>query len=167
MTAIGAYYRSRPLLLSLGLTHRRRPGQPARPLRRIQRRPRHRRRLQPARKRTADRAADVGRRRLAVHAGRGLGAGDRVSPRRRSSDASYDGAIAVALGGEASVATNGFWSSLTMATTLRLPMLFYIEDNGLGISVRGDMQTPGGNIARNLASFSNLLVRDGDGSDPA
>src|SRR3954452_553750 len=46
-------------------------------------------------------------------------------------DASYRGAIAVALGGEASVATNGFWSALTMATTLKLPMLFYIEDNGL------------------------------------
>jgi 2-oxoisovalerate dehydrogenase E1 component len=81
-------------------------------------------------------------------------------------DASYAGALAVALGGDASVATNGFWSALTMATTLRLPMLFYIEDNDLGISVRGKMQTPGGNIARNLASFANLLVRDGDGSDP-
>ncbi len=82
-------------------------------------------------------------------------------------DASYQGAIAVVLGGEGSVATNGFWSALTMATTLSLPMVFYIEDNGLGISVRGEMQTPGGNIARNLGSFSNLLVRDGDGTDPA
>lgn len=82
-------------------------------------------------------------------------------------DASWGGCMSVALGGEASVATNGFWSSLTMATTLSLPMLFYIEDNGLGISVRGEMQTPGGNIARNLASFGNLLVRDGDGTDPA
>ncbi len=79
----------------------------------------------------------------------------------------WKGAIAVALGGEASVATNGFWSALTMATTLRLPMLFYVEDNGLGISVGGDMQTPGGNIARNLASFRNLFLRDGDGADPA
>ena len=78
----------------------------------------------------------------------------------------YDGAIAVVLGGEASVATNGFWSSLTMATTLKLPLLFYIEDNGLGISVRGEMQTPGANIAQNLASFKNLMVRDGDGCDP-
>jgi 2-oxoisovalerate dehydrogenase E1 component len=81
-------------------------------------------------------------------------------------DESYKGAMCVVLGGEASVATNGFWSALTMATTLKLPMLFYIEDNGLGISVRGEMQTPGGNIAENLASFSNLLVRDGDGSNP-
>ena len=82
-------------------------------------------------------------------------------------DTSYDRSIAVALGGEASVATNGFWSSLTMATTLKLPMLFYIEDNGLGISVRREMQTPGGNIADNLASFGSLLIRDGDGTDPA
>src|SRR4029450_4832113 len=78
----------------------------------------------------------------------------------------WEGAIGVVLGGEASVATNGFWSALTMATTLSLPMLFYIEDNGLGISVRGDMQTPGGDIARNLASFTNLLTRDGDGTNP-
>jgi 2-oxoisovalerate dehydrogenase E1 component len=82
-------------------------------------------------------------------------------------DASYKGSIAVALGGEGSVATNGFWSSLTMATTLKLPMLFYIEDNGLGISVRGEMQTPGGDIARNLAKFENLMVRNGDGTNPA
>jgi 2-oxoisovalerate dehydrogenase E1 component len=82
-------------------------------------------------------------------------------------DASWDGAIGVVLGGEASVATNGFWSALTMATTLSLPMLFYVEDNGLGISVRGDMQTPGGDITRNLASFGGLLVRSGDGTDPA
>ena len=82
-------------------------------------------------------------------------------------DATYERAMAVVLGGEASVATNGFWSALTIATTLKLPMLFYVEDNGLGISVRGDMQTPGGNIARNLASFSELLVRDGDGTAPA
>ena len=82
-------------------------------------------------------------------------------------DTSYSGAIAVVAGGEASVATNGFWSALTMATTLELPMLFYIEDNGLGISVPGELQTPGGNIAENLASFGNLLVLDGDGSDPS
>jgi 2-oxoisovalerate dehydrogenase E1 component len=82
-------------------------------------------------------------------------------------DERWRGSIAVALGGEASVATNGFWSALTMATTLQLPVLFCIEDNGYGISVPSDKQTPGANIARNLASFSNLSVRDGDGTDPA
>jgi 2-oxoisovalerate dehydrogenase E1 component len=78
----------------------------------------------------------------------------------------YRGAIATVLGGEASVATNGFWSSLTIATTLKLPLLYYIEDNGLGISVPGELQTPGANIAANLASFRNLFLRDGDGTDP-
>ncbi len=81
-------------------------------------------------------------------------------------DSRYDRSIAVATGGDASVATNGFWSALTMATTLELPMLFYIEDNGYGISVPSSFQTPGGDIAANLAAFRNLLVRDGDGSDP-
>lgn len=81
-------------------------------------------------------------------------------------DADYEGCLSVALGGDGSVATNGFWAALTMATTLSLPMLFYIEDNNLGISVSGDMQTPGGDIARNLASFSNLFVLNGDGTDP-
>src|SRR5436189_2130296 len=82
-------------------------------------------------------------------------------------DPSYEGAMGVVLGGDASVATNGFWSALTIATTQKLPMLFYVDDNGLGISVKSDLQTPGANIAKNLASFSNLFVRDGDGCDPA
>jgi 2-oxoisovalerate dehydrogenase E1 component len=75
-------------------------------------------------------------------------------------------AIAVALGGDASVATNGFWSALTMATTLKLPMLFYIEDNGYGISVPSTLQTPGANIAANLSGFNGLKVIVGDGTNP-
>ena len=81
-------------------------------------------------------------------------------------DASYQGSIAVVHGGDASCATNGFWSALTIATTLRLPMLFYVEDNGYGISVTSELQTPGGNVAANLASFANLTILDGDGTDP-
>ena len=74
--------------------------------------------------------------------------------------------IAVAHGGDASTATNGFWAALNIVTTERLPLLFFIEDNGYGISVPSRQQTPGGNIARNLQSFNGLRVLDGDGSDP-
>ncbi|MBL7663332.1 pyruvate dehydrogenase [bacterium] len=81
-------------------------------------------------------------------------------------DQTCQGAIAVVLGGEGSVATNGFWSALTIATTLSLPVLFYIEDNQYAISVTSEKQTPGANIAKNLASFSNLNIYDGNGSDP-
>jgi 2-oxoisovalerate dehydrogenase E1 component len=54
-----------------------------------------------------------------------------------------------------------------MATTLRLPLLFVVEDNGYAISVKSPLQTPGGNIAANLASFQNLTIWDGSGVDPA
>lgn len=82
-------------------------------------------------------------------------------------DESYRNSIAVACGGDGSVATNGFWSALNTATTLTLPMLFCIEDNGFGISVPSTRQTPGGNIAANLGSFGNLRVLQADGCDPA
>jgi len=81
-------------------------------------------------------------------------------------EARWAGSVAVAHGGDASAATNGFWSALIIATTQRLPILFFIEDNGYGISVKSDFQTPGGNIAANLASFRNLAIFEGDGSDP-
>ena len=82
-------------------------------------------------------------------------------------DRGYDGAIAVVLGGDASCATGGFWASLAIATTQNLPMLFYVEDNQYGISVPCDYQTPGANISKNLASFTNLAIFAGDGTDPA
>jgi 2-oxoisovalerate dehydrogenase E1 component len=163
--AAGAYYRSRPLLLSLGLS-------------------------------VADAFAGPMGRAGGMSGGRDIGVvcnlpndpgpvvlpmsgdvGSQYTPaagwaqairyhRDVLKNAEYEGAIACVLGGEASVATNGFWSSLTIATTLELPMVFYIEDNGYGISVPSWMQTPGGDIAANLASFRNLLVKNGNGVDP-
>ena len=75
-------------------------------------------------------------------------------------------AVSLALGGDASCATGGFWSAITIATTQQLPMLFYVEDNGYGISVPSEYQTPGGNIAENLANFSGLTIFSGDGTEP-
>ena len=162
---VGAYYRSRPLLLSLGLTLEDAFGSPlgrsggfsdGRDIGVVCNLPNREGPI------VLPMAGDVGSQYTPA-----AGWAQAIIYHRDSlGDASYDGSIAVAVGGDASVATNGFWASLTMATTLNLPMLFYIEDNDLGISVRGDMQTPGGNIARNLASFTNLLVRDGDGTNP-
>jgi 2-oxoisovalerate dehydrogenase E1 component len=78
----------------------------------------------------------------------------------------WDGALAAAMGGDGSVATNGFWSALVIATTLQLPLLFFIEDNQFGISVPASLQTPGGDIAANLACFKQLYVLTGNGSQP-
>src|SRR5215212_9837494 len=75
-------------------------------------------------------------------------------------------AISFVLGGDASCATGGFWSAITIATTQQLPLLIYIEDNGYGISVPSEYQTPGKDIAANLASFAGLTIFNGDGTDP-
>jgi len=164
--AAGAYYRSRPLLLSLGLSLEDAHGSPlgraggfsdGRDIGVVCNLPR------PDGGCTVlPMAGDVGSQYTPV-----AGWAQAITYHRDVlKDASYDRAIGVVLGGDGSVATNGFWSSLTMATTLNLPMLYYIEDNDLGISVRGAMQTPGANIAKNLASFGNLFIRDGDGTNP-
>ncbi|MBN2146809.1 MAG: hypothetical protein JW726_05450 [Anaerolineales bacterium] len=79
----------------------------------------------------------------------------------------WECAMAVALGGDGSTAANGFWAALNITTTQCLPMLFFIEDNGYGISVPSRYQTPEGNIAHNLHCFNNLYTLEGNGSDPA
>jgi len=81
-------------------------------------------------------------------------------------DENYRGAIGVSMGGDSSMSTSGFWSALNISTTNNLPHLFYIEDNGYGISVPQEVQTPGGDQVANLAAYKNLKIVDGDGTDP-
>jgi 2-oxoisovalerate dehydrogenase E1 component len=141
------YYRSRPFVLGQGLT--------------------------PEESMAASMARSGG-----IHGGRDIGdVGAQYSPAigwaqavqyytNVLKDDSYKGAIAVALGGDGSTAANGFWAALNVATTQKLPYLFFIEDNAYGISTTSDDQTPGRNIAKNLASFTNLKIYDCDGTDP-
>lgn len=81
-------------------------------------------------------------------------------------DSSYQGAIGLSMGGDSSLSTSGFWAALNISTTNKLPHLFYIEDNGYGISVPQTVQTPGGDQVANLAAYKNLKIVDGDGTDP-
>jgi 2-oxoisovalerate dehydrogenase E1 component len=81
-------------------------------------------------------------------------------------ESAWEGACAVAFSGEGATATSGFWAALVIATTQNLPVVFCVEDNGYGISVPSVYQTPGRNIAANLASFGNLHVLDGSGTNP-
>lgn len=81
-------------------------------------------------------------------------------------DKDWDKAIAVAHGGEGSIAANGFWAALNIASTRKIPMLFFIEDNAFAISVRSHLQTPGADLSSNLRGFKHLCIIDGDGADP-
>tara|TARA_B110000879_G_scaffold84025_1_gene116365 strand:- start:1210 stop:3303 length:2094 start_codon:yes stop_codon:yes gene_type:complete len=89
-----------------------------------------------------------------------------VYHRDQLKDPAYKGAIGVSMGGDASMSTSGFWSALNIATTNNLPQLFFIEDNGYGISVPQALQTPGGDQVANLKAYKNLKIIDGDGTDP-
>jgi 2-oxoisovalerate dehydrogenase E1 component len=82
-------------------------------------------------------------------------------------EADWKGAVAAALGGDGSTAANGFWAAMNMATTLSLPLLFFIEDNAYAISVPGHLQNPRANIADSLSGFENLHILQGDGTNPA
>ena len=141
--ALGGYYRSRPLLLTLGLSIEEalastmmRAGSMSegRDIGVVFNLPR---RDGPVR------AARMRRGRHAVHARRRVGAGAALPARRCSATRAVAGSIAVAHGGDASTATNGFWSALNIATTERLPLLFFIEDNGYGISVPAEHANAG------------------------
>ena len=81
-------------------------------------------------------------------------------------DESWNGALAVALGGDGSTMANGFWAALNIAATQHLPMLFFVEDNAFGISVPSTVQMPGGDIAKNLAGYGGIFVLDGEGTNP-
>jgi 2-oxoisovalerate dehydrogenase E1 component len=164
--AAGLYYRSRPFMLACGLTAREalaagmaRTGSPSqgRDVGVVFNMPRRQGpTILPA-------SGDVGAQYTPV-------AGWAQAIHYRSSflgESEWEGAIAVALGGDGSIAANGFWASLNIVTTLQLPFLYFIEDNQFGLSVPSNLQTPGGNIAANLARFGGLKILETDGTDPA
>ncbi len=67
--------------------------------------------------------------------------------------------------GEGATSEGEFWESLNTACTRRVPVLYLIEDNGYAISVPVEVQTPGGDISRLLASYPGLQVTAVDGTD--
>ena len=67
--------------------------------------------------------------------------------------------------GEGATSEGEFWEALNAACLENLPVVFLIEDNGYAISVPVECQTAGGNVARLLAGFPNLLRIETDGTD--
>jgi 2-oxoisovalerate dehydrogenase E1 component len=67
--------------------------------------------------------------------------------------------------GEGTTSEGEFWESLNSACTLKLPVVFMIEDNGYAISVPVEVQTAGGDLSKLVASFPGLFVQSIDGCD--
>src|SRR5687767_11363935 len=67
--------------------------------------------------------------------------------------------------GEGTTSEGEFWESLNSACTLKLPVVYVIEDNGYAISVPVEVQTPGGDLSKLVTSFPGLFVQSIDGTD--
>jgi 2-oxoisovalerate dehydrogenase E1 component len=67
--------------------------------------------------------------------------------------------------GEGATSEGEFWEALNAACLERLPVVILVEDNGYAISVPVEVQTPGGDISKLVASFPGLLVQSVDGTD--
>jgi 2-oxoisovalerate dehydrogenase E1 component len=68
--------------------------------------------------------------------------------------------------GEGATSEGEFWEAISSASSMRLPVLFVVEDNGYAISVPVGVNTPGGNISRLVANFPNFFFAEVDGTDP-
>jgi 2-oxoisovalerate dehydrogenase E1 component len=68
--------------------------------------------------------------------------------------------------GDGATSEGEFWEALSSACTLKLPVLFLVEDNGYAISVPVEVQTPGGSISRLVRDFPGMFVEEVDGTDP-
>jgi 2-oxoisovalerate dehydrogenase E1 component len=79
--------------------------------------------------------------------------------------AEYAGAIALAHAGDGATSTNGFWSAVNIAAPRRLPYVMLIEDNRYALSVPWRYQTAAPSIADNLRNFQDLDSQSIEGGD--
>jgi 2-oxoisovalerate dehydrogenase E1 component len=78
--------------------------------------------------------------------------------------AAADEVVVVTIG-EGSTSEGEFWEALNSASTLKLPIVFVVEDNGYAISVPVEVQTPGGSISKLVRSHPGLFIAETDGCD--
>ena len=103
----------------------------------------------------------------AAEAGRFLLRPDTVALRDQATAAlaaAPDEVVVVTIG-EGATSEGEFWESLNSAATLKLPVVFVVEDNGYAISVPVEVNTPGGSISRLVRSYPGLFVVEVDGCD--
>jgi 2-oxoisovalerate dehydrogenase E1 component len=78
--------------------------------------------------------------------------------------AAADEVVVVTIG-DGATSEGEFWEALNSASTLKLPIVFVVEDNGYAISVPVEVNTPGGSISRLVRSYPSLFVVEVDGCD--
>src|SRR4051812_5749248 len=77
----------------------------------------------------------------------------------------YKGAIALVHAGDGATSTNGFWSAVNIAAPRKLPYVMLIEDNRYALSVPWRYQTAAASIVENLHDFRDLRIQSVEGGD--
>ncbi|MDF1502555.1 dehydrogenase E1 component subunit alpha/beta [Roseisolibacter sp. H3M3-2] len=67
--------------------------------------------------------------------------------------------------GDGTTSQGEFWESLNTASNLKLPAVYFVEDNGYAISVPVEVNTAGGSISNLLEGFPDLHIERVDGCD--
>ncbi len=68
--------------------------------------------------------------------------------------------------GDGTTSEGEVWEALNSACTMKLPVIFVVEDNGYAISTPVEVNTAGGSISDLVSGFPNLLVQKCDGTNP-
>src|SRR6476660_8732071 len=79
----------------------------------------------------------------------------------------YAGAVARAHAGDGATSTNGFWSAVNIAAPRKLPYIMLIEDNRYALSVPWRYQAAAPSIADNLGNFHDLALQSVECGDIA
>jgi 2-oxoisovalerate dehydrogenase E1 component len=68
--------------------------------------------------------------------------------------------------GDGTTSEGEWWESLSSACTMKLPVIFVVEDNGYAISTPVEVNTAGGDISKLVTGFPGLFIQKIDGTDP-
>ncbi|NOT47788.1 MAG: dehydrogenase [Acidobacteria bacterium] len=68
--------------------------------------------------------------------------------------------------GDGTTSEGEWWEALNSACTMKLPVIFVVEDNGYAISTPVEVNTPGGDISKLVTGFPGLHIQKIDGTDP-
>src|SRR5215213_129957 len=80
-------------------------------------------------------------------------------------EAEYKGAVGLAHAGDGATSTNGFWSAINIAAQHQLPYIMLIEDNQYALSVPWRYQTAAPSVVDNLANFGGIRIQSVEGGD--
>ncbi len=68
--------------------------------------------------------------------------------------------------GDGTTSEGEWWESLSSACTMKLPVIFVVEDNGYAISTPVEVNTAGGDISKLVTGFPGLHIQKIAGTDP-